>query len=359
MRQGGTLYYLLTDHLGSTALVTNASGGVVGQQRYYPYGAGRPTDTTLPTDYRFTGQRREGTIGLYDYGARFYDPALGRFLSADTVVPQPGNPQALNRYAYVLNNPLRYVDPTGLYGEDAVNAYMERVYGSKWREMKELQNLYMALLAAGPNDIIFAMSAGGDLYGYQVLGTDRGSGEEIWGLDCIGRYDVRGGTFSDPINVFAESRRQKSLRDVDSWSYNIVWQDFIGLFSLDDQAHLVPKLLFGSTEARTVSKAESLLIKAFWTAPLVLIPSPTTLLGKIALSTAKVFGIGVVFGDVFPGPGAAEGNEVIRWQKPWGPASSLTVQYVTIVVSSGSVVQFTLAKVDWSPVMFDIVDHPL
>jgi hypothetical protein len=48
-----------------------------------------------------------------DYGARFYDPALGRFASADSVVPEPGNPQALNRYAYVLGNPLRYVDPTG------------------------------------------------------------------------------------------------------------------------------------------------------------------------------------------------------------------------------------------------------
>ena len=65
LRQGNTLYYLLTDHLGSTSLVTNASGGIVGQQRYYPYGAGRPSDTALPTDYRFTGQRREGTIGLY------------------------------------------------------------------------------------------------------------------------------------------------------------------------------------------------------------------------------------------------------------------------------------------------------
>jgi RHS repeat-associated protein len=52
-------------------------------------------------------------VGLMDYGARFYDPALGRFVSADSVVPEPGNPQALNRYAYVLGNPLRYVDPTG------------------------------------------------------------------------------------------------------------------------------------------------------------------------------------------------------------------------------------------------------
>jgi hypothetical protein len=55
---------------------------------------------------------------LYDYRARYYDPALGRFVQADTVVPEPGNPQALNRYAYALNNPLRYTDPTGRFTED-------------------------------------------------------------------------------------------------------------------------------------------------------------------------------------------------------------------------------------------------
>jgi len=58
----------------------------------------------------FTGQRSfVDAVGLMDYGARFYDPALGRFVSADSIVPEPGNPQALNRYAYVLGNPLRYV----------------------------------------------------------------------------------------------------------------------------------------------------------------------------------------------------------------------------------------------------------
>jgi hypothetical protein len=50
---------------------------------------------------------------LYDYNARFYDPYLARFISADTIVPDPGNPQAFNRYAYCINNPLKYVDPTG------------------------------------------------------------------------------------------------------------------------------------------------------------------------------------------------------------------------------------------------------
>jgi hypothetical protein len=50
-----------------------------------------------------------------DYNARYYDPWLGRFISADTLVPQAGNPQALNRYAYVMNNSILYVDPTGYF----------------------------------------------------------------------------------------------------------------------------------------------------------------------------------------------------------------------------------------------------
>ena len=66
-------------------------------------------------DRRFTGQRWQDTIGLYDYRARWYDPALGRFISADTLVPEPGDPQSLNRFSYVNNNPLRYTDPTGHY----------------------------------------------------------------------------------------------------------------------------------------------------------------------------------------------------------------------------------------------------
>jgi RHS repeat-associated protein len=65
------------------------------------------------TDKLFTGQREITGLGIYHYGARFYSQKLGRFLSADTVVPGVSNPQALNRYSYVLGNPLRYTDPTG------------------------------------------------------------------------------------------------------------------------------------------------------------------------------------------------------------------------------------------------------
>ncbi|HNT78272.1 MAG TPA: RHS repeat-associated core domain-containing protein [Anaerolineae bacterium] len=107
-----TLTYLHSDHLGSASLATNSTGGVVNTMRYTAYGLARPGGTMV-TDRRFTGQRYEAGLGLYDYNARFYDPLLGRFLAADTIVPNPANPQSLNRYAYALNNPLRYIDPSG------------------------------------------------------------------------------------------------------------------------------------------------------------------------------------------------------------------------------------------------------
>src|SRR6266487_1076010 len=67
----------------------------------------------MNTDKLFTGQREITGLGIYDYGARFYSPKLGRFLSQDTIVPGYANPQNLNRFSYVRNNPLRYIDPTG------------------------------------------------------------------------------------------------------------------------------------------------------------------------------------------------------------------------------------------------------
>jgi RHS repeat-associated protein len=65
------------------------------------------------TDYQYTGQRNETEIGLYYYVARFYDPQLGRFISADTIVPEPGNVKAYDRYSYVTNNPINFNDPSG------------------------------------------------------------------------------------------------------------------------------------------------------------------------------------------------------------------------------------------------------
>jgi len=91
----------------------STSGGALDSSiTYLPFGTTRAG--SVNTDKKFTGQRLDGT-GLYYYGARYYDPVIGRFISADTLVQNPANPQSLNRYSYVANNPLKYTDPSGHY----------------------------------------------------------------------------------------------------------------------------------------------------------------------------------------------------------------------------------------------------
>ena len=142
-REGTTLRYVHQDHLSGTSVMSDSSGALISGVKFSAFG--ETLSGSVPTDKLFTGQRKDGT-GLYYYGARYYDPGIGRFLSADTVVPQnpqAGNeiigtltvsssgpiprplntnqgqsqmnydPQCLNRYSYVLNNPLKYVDSNG------------------------------------------------------------------------------------------------------------------------------------------------------------------------------------------------------------------------------------------------------
>ena len=110
----GGSQYLLTDHLGSFVAVTDASGVLIedSEQRYMPFGEPR-LEATLSTDFGYTGQRALEATGLMDYNARWYDAALGRFLQPDTIVILPYYPQNLNRFSYVLNNPVSFNDPSG------------------------------------------------------------------------------------------------------------------------------------------------------------------------------------------------------------------------------------------------------
>jgi len=121
MYDGTQVRYLLNDHLGSTSVTASTSATKVAELLYKAWGETRYSNGTTPTTHRFTGQQEESTIGLYFYHARWYDPTIGRFAQADTLVPQPGNPQSLNRYAYTLNNPQRYADPSGHAAETVVD----------------------------------------------------------------------------------------------------------------------------------------------------------------------------------------------------------------------------------------------
>ena len=71
---------------------------------YRPWGETRVSTGTTPTTWRFTGQREDATIGLYFYNARYLDPQLGRFISPDTIVPEPGNPQSHPRIGHECTN---------------------------------------------------------------------------------------------------------------------------------------------------------------------------------------------------------------------------------------------------------------
>jgi RHS repeat-associated protein len=113
MRVAGVLYSLHGDHLGSVTLTTDEDGDLVARRLYRPYGATRYVTGTLTTVYAYTGQRDAAAVGLVYMHARWYHPSLMRWISADTIVPDKGDPQALNRYTYVRGDPVHYVDPSG------------------------------------------------------------------------------------------------------------------------------------------------------------------------------------------------------------------------------------------------------
>jgi RHS repeat-associated protein len=124
---GEVFYYFHGDHLGSSNITTDRSGNVIKQYEYKSYGADRNVVNNAAgyneynLTYRYTGQALDEDTGLYFYNSRYYDPELGRFVQADTLVPSPGDAQTLNRYSYCGNNPLKYVDPSGhLFGVDDV-----------------------------------------------------------------------------------------------------------------------------------------------------------------------------------------------------------------------------------------------
>jgi RHS repeat-associated protein len=125
-----TVYYFLTDHLGSVDVVMDDQGKIVERADYMPFGSDRLRITSADTtdiDYKFTGKEMDDETGLMYYEARYYDPAIGRFITLDPLLLDEGskplasvlsNPQSLNPYSYVTNNPVRYTDETGEYESD-------------------------------------------------------------------------------------------------------------------------------------------------------------------------------------------------------------------------------------------------
>jgi RHS repeat-associated protein len=164
--------YLTTDHLGTTRIITDASGNPAECHDYHPFGA-EVTFSSGNSRYGlgcyatasleepgFTGKERDSETGLDYFGARYFSGAQGRFTSVDPVLMAPErlrDPQQLNLYVYARNNPLKYIDPTGTIIDDAACqanktcASWEREYRkskegqAQWKKLDDNQNLTVTL----------------------------------------------------------------------------------------------------------------------------------------------------------------------------------------------------------------------
>jgi hypothetical protein len=114
MKQASTVTYLLHDQLGSMVSATGSAGAEVCWVRYWPFGGLRLSTGSLPTDRLFTWQTRDlGDDRLYWFKSHYVDTTVGKFHTPDIVVPDPGNPQALNRYSYVRHMLFRRLGTQG------------------------------------------------------------------------------------------------------------------------------------------------------------------------------------------------------------------------------------------------------
>ena len=138
-----TVAYYHSDHLGSSNVITSQAGNLISNCEYLPYGEFATKEGSNVTNYYFTGKELDDETGLMFYGARYYDPQIGRFITADTIVSQPFNPQSLNRYSYCDNNPINYTDPTG---HKKFKDFFKN-WGSTALENKGVRSLHLTLIS--------------------------------------------------------------------------------------------------------------------------------------------------------------------------------------------------------------------
>ena len=117
-----TYYYYLKDHQGNNRVVVNQSDTVQQVNHYYPFGGlfGEGLQTSKQP-YKYNGKEfdRQFGLDLYDYGTRYYDPAIGRWGNPDPLLEKYYN---ISPYVYVANNPVRFIDPNGMwYGDPPLN----------------------------------------------------------------------------------------------------------------------------------------------------------------------------------------------------------------------------------------------
>ncbi|MCP4371085.1 MAG: hypothetical protein GY797_23665 [Deltaproteobacteria bacterium] len=180
--------YLHQDHLGSTVTITNHEAKVIDYFRYDVLGNKIRTGTSPgaddPFQYTqngFTGHEHIGSAQLIHMNGRVYDSSLGRFLSPDPIIQNPYNPQSLNRYSYVMNNPLSIIDPSGLFSLWDIFVPIEKSFNEFSRFYKRNRHIIIPVVAVVAAAYTGGMAGGAVLsaYGTTAAAVTAGSAASI------------------------------------------------------------------------------------------------------------------------------------------------------------------------------------
>ncbi len=203
--------YLHRDHLGSITAITDENAQLVEQLAYDPHGKRRNIDWSdalaqiyaQETERSFTGHRYLDDVGLIHMGGRTYDPDLGRFLSADPFIQEPANPQSLNRYTYVLNNPLSYTDPSGFFFGKLFKGVVKGVFraGGKVLKNKVVRTAIAIAIAVEAPFLAGNIYANGFAAGFVGSGGDPKAA--IVGAATAGAFGAVGGIDNAFVKVVA------------------------------------------------------------------------------------------------------------------------------------------------------------
>ena len=200
----------IQDHLGGSNIITDGSGNLVQHVQYSPYGEIEyELYLSVSVNYLFTGQEFDREAGLYYYNARYYDPEIGRFIQPDTIIPDPSDNQAYNRYSYCRNNPIMLTDPSG-------HEFRGTPVAGQSVNEDEINAQLGALGVQNPADLNFGTTTETEVWrrhllrDYLMTGNLHPDGQaemESWGLDSPDQY------FNSIQQQVAE-REQESLNNI-------------------------------------------------------------------------------------------------------------------------------------------------
>jgi RHS repeat-associated protein len=323
MHDGNGLQYFLSDHLGSVVATTDSTGTLTSQQRYLPFGGVRPnvpSPDAPATDFGYTGQRNlDSGIGLMDYKARFYSPYINRFVQPDTLIPGMFNPQNLNRFSYVRNNPIRYTDPSGhaicmddgYCGKPSDTAYKNKIikniqkdygitFSGKWKQKDKLAALTGVIVVAGALSKLSGLSAADTFtgaFGNLTFSLTTGSGNKWSGqrsTNPSGVSFVSGNAGLDPRLVAHELAHVFNAMYVNGGHSNSPYSALGGATITDSAGKWVTGLTYDSAEKVTKWTRG---YRGYQTAPSGLYDDPALYHGPVDWDDAN--SVGEEYADMF------------------------------------------------------------